>query len=200
MSFIYVSQTSLKRIAMAIREDSKIIILGSPGTGKTTFAKQLIQLVKLSYTSLDDLNWEENWERVSTDLFYERLKYVLNDDSGIIDGNYYDRFLIERIHWADIIIYLDYPTWVAFWGLVKRSIWRYIKGSRTCLPANVVSSAYKRKWELSYPMVKKVLCFRKDIRPRLIGIMRFQKNKIIIVINSRKKAKYLLDAIKVKKD
>lgn len=202
MSYVYLIRPTppLTKAAALIQKSDRLLIMGSPGTGKTTFSNELIQLVKLPYFSLDDLYWGRDWTRASPALFHKRLQQVLKSDHGLIDGNYHDRFLLERLRWADTIIYLDFPTSIALLGLVKRSIRRYWLGKSAQLPAGVVTSAYKRRWELTYPFVKKVLHFRRVIRPQLIcHFDRFQDEKNIVMVGSRKIAKELLQVMKTQK-
>ena len=41
----------------------KIVIIGSPGAGKTDFALQLGKICKIKVLHLDRLFWERGWEK-----------------------------------------------------------------------------------------------------------------------------------------
>ena len=66
----------------------KIIILGCPGSGKSTFARALQKQTGLPVFYLDRMNWNPDRTTVEKDVFLERLQEVLNREEWILDGNY----------------------------------------------------------------------------------------------------------------
>lgn len=66
----------------------RIMIIGSPGSGKSTLARKLSQDLKLPLIHLDKLNWIDDKETVSEEIFLERLNKAVAGKSWIIDGNY----------------------------------------------------------------------------------------------------------------
>jgi len=103
----------------------KIYILGSVGSGKTTFAKRLSKELNVSYYELDNLVWEyhpdgdiRRSEEESERLFLE----ILNHENWIIENvgrSFFDKGFEE----ADTIIYLNISKRV----LYKRVLLRWIK-------------------------------------------------------------------------
>ncbi|MGM0522856.1 MAG: hypothetical protein ACQER2_02225 [Bacillota bacterium] len=96
----------------------RILILGSPGTGKSTLARELNHILQLPLYHLDQLFFETDWV-INEAKFNQQLQAVLNQDQWIIDGNY-AASLPNRLTRADAVIYLDYPTPVALSGVIKR--------------------------------------------------------------------------------
>ena len=66
----------------------KIIVIGCPGSGKSTFSRALHQKIGLPLHHLDMMYWNADKTTVEKSLFRERLSAVLNTDEWIIDGNY----------------------------------------------------------------------------------------------------------------
>ena len=74
----------------------KILVIGSPGSGKSTFAVQLSKQLDLPVIHLDKLNWIDDKNTLNPAGFDELLEKVLKKDSWIIDGNY-SRTLSKRL-------------------------------------------------------------------------------------------------------
>jgi adenylate kinase family enzyme len=106
----------------------RILILGSPGTGKSTLARELSQLLHLPLYHLDQLFFEADWV-TNEAKFNQQLQAVLKQDQWIIDGNY-AASLPKRLAQADAVIYLDFPVHVALIGVMKR----YVRYKHTTRP------------------------------------------------------------------
>ncbi|WP_161980277.1 AAA family ATPase [Streptococcus sp. S784/96/1] len=97
----------------------RIMIIGSPGSGKSTFAQVLAQELKLPLIHLDMLNWIDDKETVSTEVFLERLDKAVAGNSWIIDGNY-GNSMVVRLKRAELVIWLKVPRLVCLYRVVKR--------------------------------------------------------------------------------
>ena len=84
----------------------KVIIIGCPGGGKSTFAKKLGKTTGLPLYHLDMLYWNEDKTTVPREVFISRLESAMNTDEWIIDGNYGDLLQEERLKMADKIIFV----------------------------------------------------------------------------------------------
>ena len=97
----------------------KVIVIGCPGSGKSTFSKALHKVANLPLFHLDTLYWNADQTTVEKAVFQERLSNVLQKEKWIIDGNY--RSTMElRMQACDTIIFLDYPTELCLEGIRQR--------------------------------------------------------------------------------
>jgi len=99
----------------------KILILGSCGAGKTTFAKRLHELIGIKIIHLDQCYWKPNWMRTEKDEWENEVKKLIQKEEWIMDVNYRSTLDI-RIPAADTIIWLDFSRFVCLWRTIKRKI------------------------------------------------------------------------------
>lgn len=66
----------------------KVIVIGCPGSGKSTFSRKLHDMMGIPLFHLDMLNWNADKTPVAKSIFYERLSHVMEHREWIIDGNY----------------------------------------------------------------------------------------------------------------
>ena len=97
----------------------KILVIGCPGSGKSTFSRQLHAILEIPLFHLDLLNWNADKTNVTKELFHKRLNEVLNKESWIIDGNY-GSTMEKRLEYCDAVFFLDYPTEICLAGLNER--------------------------------------------------------------------------------
>ena len=97
----------------------KVIVIGCPGAGKSTFSKMLSSITNLPLYHLDMLFWNEDKTHVSREVFDERLLEILCQDSWIIDGNY-SRTMEIRLKECDTVFLLDFSTQVCLSGVRSR--------------------------------------------------------------------------------
>ncbi len=67
---------------------NRIIVIGCPGSGKSTFSRKLHNLIHIPIYHLDMLNWNKDKTTVSKSVFVDRLANVIKTEKWIIDGNY----------------------------------------------------------------------------------------------------------------
>ena len=97
----------------------RVIVIGCPGSGKSTFARQLQSKTGLPLISLDNIWWKSDRTHITREEFDARLKEILEADEWIIDGSY-SRTFEPRIKACDTVILLDYDTDVCMQGIIDR--------------------------------------------------------------------------------
>lgn len=103
----------------------RILVIGSPGAGKSTLAASLAQTTGLPLFHLDRIYWRSGWTERDRDAANSDLNRVLASDRWIIDGNY-GSTLPLRIARADTVVWLDYPTGLCLRRAINR--WRQYRG------------------------------------------------------------------------
>ena len=101
----------------------RVLVIGSPGAGKSTLSTALAAQTGLPLYHLDQMFWTEGWIERDKNELQTMLTGVLAQDRWIIDGNY-GSSLPQRIARADTVVWLDYPTWLCL-GRVLRRWWQY---------------------------------------------------------------------------
>jgi len=99
----------------------RFLIIGCPGSGKTTFAKRLSAVTALPCIHLDTLFWHSGWTQASREEFDTKLAEELERECWIIDGNF-SRTMAWRLRYSDAVIFFDYPRLLCIWRVLKRVI------------------------------------------------------------------------------
>lgn len=97
----------------------KIIVIGSPGAGKSCFSRELTLLTNIRLFHMDNLYWHKDRTHITHEELVSKLNEIMSDETWIIDGNYISTLEL-RIKEADTIFYLDYPTEVCIEGIKSR--------------------------------------------------------------------------------
>ena len=97
----------------------RAIVIGCPGSGKSTFARSLHEKTGLPLHYLDMMYWKEDKTTVPREMFRARLAELLAEDEWIIDGNY-GSTMETRMAVCDTVFFLDYPTAVCLAGIRER--------------------------------------------------------------------------------
>jgi adenylate kinase family enzyme len=160
----------------------RIIVIGSPGAGKSTFARQLRDKLNLPLYYLDMLWHLPDGTNISKEMLDQKLMHILTTESWIIDGNY-NRTMEMRLEYCDTVFLLDFPLEVCLAGAKER-----IGKKREDLPwiEEEFDEEFKQ-WIMDFPETK---------LPEIYKLLKqYEEGKEIHIFHSREDANNFIERI-----
>ena len=161
----------------------KVIVIGCPGSGKSTVSRALHNKTGIPLYHLDMMYWNADKTTVENSVFLERLSAVLEKDEWIIDGNYGSTMEL-RMAACDTVIFLDYPLDVCLDGIRNR------RGkSRSDMP-----------WietEEDEEFIEFIRNYNGQQKPEVLELLKKYDDKNIIIFKSREQADAFLNGEKL---
>jgi adenylate kinase family enzyme len=159
----------------------KIIVIGCPGAGKTTFSLKLADKIKLPLFHLDAIWHKPDRTHITREEFDARLSDLLALDEWIIDGNY-SRTVETRIMACDTVILFDLPVEECMDGAISR-----LGKTRPDMP-----------WvdlELDDNLKREIEEFNDKNLPTIYELLEKYNDKKIIVFQTREQSQTFLEEI-----
>ena len=173
---------------------NRVLIIGCPGAGKTTFGRRLAEATGIPLVHLDRLFWKGEWESRSREEFDAALKAELDKPSWILDGNY-DRTLPLRLSHADTVFFFDLSTVTCLLGVTQRLFKHYGK-TRTDMGGHCAERLDKHKWEL----YRRVLSFNRHHHDRYRRLLAETNGVTAITFRTRREADAYLKTLVDRKE
>ena len=152
----------------------KVIVIGCPGSGKSTVSRALHNKTGIPLYHLDMMYWNADKTTVEKRVFLELLSAVLEKDEWIIDGNYSSTMEL-RMAACDTVIFLDYPLDVCLDGIRAR------RGKpRSDMP-----------WietEEDAEFIEFIKNYNEQQKPKVLELLKKYGDKNIIIFKSREQA------------
>lgn len=159
----------------------KVIVIGCPGSGKTTFAEKLKAQTGLPLYYLDAVWHKPDKTHIPREEFDARLGEILSLDEWIIDGNY-SRTIERRIAACDTVFLFDLPVEVCLAGAMSR----------------VGKERYEMPWietEFDPEFKKQIEEFPTKTLPGIYELLEKYNDRNITVFKSRKEADIYLKTL-----
>jgi len=138
---------------------NRIVVIGCPGSGKSTLTRELAARTGIPVFHLDRLYWQPGWKpHPDLTAFREAVDAVVAGDRWILDGGFFDSAGSARFERADTVLILDLPTSVCLFRAVKRW-WTYRGDTRPDLPPGC-----PEKFDLEF--YRYILTYRAKQTPR----------------------------------
>ena len=160
----------------------KIIVIGCPGSGKSTFSRALHEKTGIPLFHLDMMYWNSDRTTVEKTVFREHLSDVIKRDEWIIDGNYIST-MEARMEACDTVFFLDYPT-----ELCLASVEARMRKPRPDMPW------IETEWDEEFR--EYIKAFEKENRPKIFELLEKHKEKALYLFHSRKEAEEFLNSMK----
>ncbi|MBQ1410147.1 MAG: adenylate kinase [Oscillospiraceae bacterium] len=159
----------------------KILVLGCPGCGKSTFARKLQEKTKIPLIHLDNIWWKPDRTHITREEFDRQLDEILCGDAWIVDG-YYHRTVERRLRACDTVVFLDLSEALCMQGITER-----IGTVRPDMP-----------WTeemLDPELADLVRKFHTESRPTLLDLLKHYPDKQLLRFSSRAEADTWLDRL-----
>ena len=101
----------------------RINVIGTSGSGKSTFARELAKVLNLPYHEMDRLFWKPDWQQSPEDEFVQQVREVTSQPKWVLDGNY-RRTMPDKWNRAQLVIWLDLSFVRTVLRVTKRAIRR----------------------------------------------------------------------------
>ena len=161
----------------------KVIVIGCPGSGKTTFAEKLNKITCLPLYHLDAIWHKPDKTHIPREEFDERITEIFETDEWIIDGNY-NRTIEIRLQQCDTVFLFDLPVEVCLQGATQR----------------LGEKRYDLPWiekELDPEFERFIKDFSKTSLPRIYELLeKYKTEKQVVVFKSHQEADDYLKALK----
>ena len=164
----------------------KVIVIGCPGAGKSTFARKLRDRTSLPLYYLDMIWYRADGTNISREAFVRQVSEIVGREQWIIDGNYLNS-LKMRLQECDTVFLLDYPTELCLDGAKER-----IGKKREDLPwVEKEFDREFRQWIVDFP---------EDQLPRIYEMLeKYRDSRDIFVFRKREDADAYLALLEQRK-
>ena len=157
----------------------KIIIIGCPGAGKSTFARALSATTGIPLFYLDMIWHKADKTNISREEFDQRLGVIMTGESWIIDGNY-QRTMEWRIKECDTVFLLEFPKEICLEGAEKR-----VGKAREDMPW--VEETLDEDFKVF------IETFHEKVLVKIYHLLNLYKDKNIIVFKSREDINHYIE-------
>jgi adenylate kinase family enzyme len=156
----------------------RIAVIGSGGSGKSTFADGLGERLGVPVIHLDHLYWRPGWQPTPDEEWRAVQRHLVLKESWIMDGNYGSTLEI-RLAVADAVYFFDLPTWRSLVGVLAR----WVRNHGKAIQAEGCPE------HVSWEFLRWVWRYRRDSRPRVVAALREHAGSArVVVIRSRRDA------------
>lgn len=160
----------------------KVIVIGCPGSGKTTFAEKLNRITGLPLYYLDAIWHKPDKTHIAREDFDQYVLKIFDTPEWIIDGNY-NRTMEMRLRQCDTVFLFDLPTDLCIQGATER----------------LGKGRYDLPWiekELTPSLKQSIEDFPRSSLPRIYALLeKYSEDKQVIVFRSRESADDYLQTI-----
>jgi adenylate kinase family enzyme len=147
----------------------RVLVMGSSGSGKSTFARRLSDITGIPTVSIDALYWKPGWVESDKEDFGRRMIEAARQPRWIMDGNYISSGAGElRRQLSDTIIWFDLPRSVCMLGIFKRIAGSYgqvrPEMAEGC-PEKIDLAFFRYVWTYRRRQRPKQIAYFQELRP-----------------------------------
>ncbi|WP_411285123.1 adenylate kinase [Lapillicoccus sp.] len=99
----------------------RVLVYGVTGSGKSTAALALGKRSGLPVTLVDEITWLPGWVPVEGEVQRELIGDIVAGERWVLDSSY-GAWLDLVLPRVELVVGLDYPRWLSFARLVRRTV------------------------------------------------------------------------------
>ena len=161
---------------------SRVMVVGCPGSGKSTFSRALRDATGLPLYPLDMMYWTPERATVPREVFRAKLCELIEQDTWIIDGNY-GSTIEWRLARCNLAFFLDYPLEVCLDGIRSR-----FGKPREDMPWVEI--------EENAEFVEYIKRFEAESKPHILRLFERYSDKRVITFRARAEAEVYLGGLR----
>lgn len=85
----------------------RINVIGTSGSGKTTFGRRLAEAIGIPFIEMDAVFWQADWGMPPDEEFFSKLANLLEGETWVLDGNY-TRTMTFKWDRVQAVVWLNY--------------------------------------------------------------------------------------------
>ena len=156
----------------------RILVIGCPGSGKTTFSLRRAEQTGLPLFHLDSIYWRADRTHLTREELVDVLRPILAGPRWIIDGNY-NGTLPLRVEACEEVVFLDDPVEVCLAGV----------RARMGTPRADMSWVETEEDPAFMDFIRR---YATESRPKVMTLMAAHPEKTFTILRSREEADALL--------
>jgi adenylate kinase family enzyme len=166
----------------------RVVVIGSGGAGKSTFAMRLGEATGLPVHHLDALYWHPGWVPTPDAEWDAKIAELAAGPAWIMDGNY-GRTMDQRLAACDTAVFLDLPRTTCLARVLRRWL-RYRGRARPDMSAGCPE-------QLTLEFVRWVWRYPRDRRPAVLRCLAaLGPDKRVVHLRSRREAERFLAGVR----
>ena len=103
----------------------RVNVIGTSGSGKTTFGRKLAEVLGIPSIEIDEVFWGPDWTGPADEEFYPKLSNLLEEDNWVLDGNY-TRTMGFKWNRVQSVIWINFSFPRTVYQAVTRAVSRLI--------------------------------------------------------------------------
>ena len=172
----------------------RVLVMGSSGSGKSTFARGLSDITGIPTVSIDALFWKPGWVESERAEFERRMIEAAQQPRWIMDGNFTTHGAGElRRQLADTIIWFDLPRSTCMFGILGR-----IAGSYGQVRPEMAEGCPEK---IDLEFFRYVWTYRQQQRPKLLDYFQgLRADQSLVCFTDRTQANAYLEDVALKQN
>lgn len=167
----------------------RVMVVGSPGAGKTKLGEAIAQKLHLPFYSLERFYWRPGWQEPPPDDWRAEIVTLAAQDEWVMSGTF-PATLDLRVARADWFVYLDIPMPVCLTRVLRQML------ARRRSKADEIAPGCPPRFDAE--LLRLVWNFPAEVAPRIASIIaRERRNRTIFILRTARDVEDFLARVPV---